>query len=100
MANTWVTGGAGYIRVACVQGAGCCGHTPVTFDNLVTRWRDAVNSAPLYRVIWLKTGPRLMPCLKQYQPSPSCISPRSVRWATKHESSPATYWRKHVEGVR
>lgn len=46
MANILVTGGAGYIGSHACKALAAAGHTPVTFDNLVTGWRDAVKFGP------------------------------------------------------
>ena len=42
-----VTGGAGYIGSHACKALQQSGFTPVTFDNLVTGWRDAVQFGPL-----------------------------------------------------
>ena len=45
--NVLVTGGAGYIGSHAGKALQQSGFTPVTFDNLVTGWRDAVKFGPL-----------------------------------------------------
>ena len=42
-----VTGGAGYIGSHACKALQQSGFIPVTFDNLVTGWRDAVKFGPL-----------------------------------------------------
>lgn len=44
-----VTGGAGYIGSHACKALKQAGFTPVTFDNLVTGWRDAVKFGPFER---------------------------------------------------
>ena len=46
MRNVLVTGGAGYIGSHACKALKTAGFTPVTFDNLVTGWRDAVKFGP------------------------------------------------------
>jgi UDP-glucose 4-epimerase len=41
-----VTGGAGYIGSHACKALKQAGFTPVTFDNLVTGWKDAVKFGP------------------------------------------------------
>ena len=41
-----VTGGAGYIGSYACKALKQAGFTPVTFDNLVTGWKDAVKFGP------------------------------------------------------
>ena len=42
MKHVLVTGGAGYIGSHACKALHAAGFIPVTFDNLVTGWRDAV----------------------------------------------------------
>ncbi|MFP7672149.1 UDP-glucose 4-epimerase GalE [Marivita sp. S0852] len=42
-----ITGGAGYIGSHACKALANAGYTPVTFDNLSTGWRDAVQFGPL-----------------------------------------------------
>ena len=44
--NILVTGGAGYIGSHACKALAKAGFTPVTFDNLSTGWRDAVQFGP------------------------------------------------------
>lgn len=41
-----VTGGAGYIGSHACKALKQAGFTPVTFDNLITGWRDAIKFGP------------------------------------------------------
>lgn len=47
MQNILVTGGAGYIGSHACKVLKAAGYNPVTFDNFVTGWRDAVKFGPL-----------------------------------------------------
>ncbi|OWU86276.1 UDP-glucose 4-epimerase [Oceanicola sp. 22II-s10i] len=46
MTKVLVTGGAGYIGSHACKALKAAGFTPVTFDNFVTGWRDAVKFGP------------------------------------------------------
>lgn len=49
MNNILVTGGAGYIGSHACKTLKAAGHTHITYDNLVTGWRDAVRFYPIGR---------------------------------------------------
>ena len=44
--NILVTGGAGYIGSHACKALKQSGYVPITFDNLITGWEDAVNFGP------------------------------------------------------
>ena len=46
MKTVLVTGGAGYIGSHACKALKAAGYTPVTYDNLVTGWKDAVKFGP------------------------------------------------------
>lgn len=46
MQNIIVTGGAGYIGSHACKALKVAGYTPITVDNLITGWRDAVKFGP------------------------------------------------------
>ena len=46
MSRVLVTGGAGYIGSHACKALRAAGYTPVTYDNLVTGWKDAVKFGP------------------------------------------------------
>ena len=48
MTNILVTGGAGYIGSHACKALAAAGYTPVTYDNLITGWQDAVRNAARY----------------------------------------------------
>jgi UDP-glucose-4-epimerase GalE len=45
--NVLVVGAAGYLGSHCARMLAEAGHTPITFDNLSTGWRDFVKSGPI-----------------------------------------------------
>jgi len=47
MARVLVTGGAGYVGSHACAALAEAGHEPITFDNLITGWRAAVQFGPL-----------------------------------------------------
>ncbi len=49
MKNVLVTGGAGYIGSHACKALRAAGFVPVTFDNLVTGWQDAVKFGPFVK---------------------------------------------------
>ena len=49
MTTVLVTGGAGYIGSHACKALKAAGYTPVTFDNLITGWEDAVKFGPFER---------------------------------------------------
>ncbi|MDT0681559.1 UDP-glucose 4-epimerase GalE [Roseicyclus sp. F158] len=46
MGKILVTGGAGYVGAHACKALSRAGHTPITFDNYSTGWRDAVRFGP------------------------------------------------------
>ncbi|SIT86916.1 NAD-dependent epimerase/dehydratase family protein, partial [Pontibaca methylaminivorans] len=46
MKTILVTGGAGYIGSHACKALKAAGYIPVTYDNLLTGWRDAVKFGP------------------------------------------------------
>ncbi|WP_116086238.1 UDP-glucose 4-epimerase GalE [Tropicimonas sp. IMCC34011] len=46
MGRILVTGGAGYVGAHACKALSRAGHTPITFDNYSTGWRDAVRFGP------------------------------------------------------
>ena len=51
-----VTGGAGYIGSHACKALKRSGFIPVTFDNLVTGWSDAVKFGPLEQGVLINKG--------------------------------------------
>ena len=67
MANVLVTGGAGYIGSHACKALAAAGFTPVTFDNLITGWQDAVKYGPFVQGDLLDRG-SIDAAFAEYQP--------------------------------
>ena len=67
MANVLVTGGAGYIGSHACKALAAAGFTPVTFDNLITGWQDAVKYGPFVKGDLLDRG-SIDAAFAEYQP--------------------------------
>lgn len=91
-----VTGGAGYIGSHACQALAAAGYVPVTYDNLVTGWRDAVQFGP-FELGDLRDRARLDAVLVAHKPRAvlhfAALS--NVGEATKN---PARYWDNNVIG--
>lgn len=78
MQNIIVTGGAGYIGSHACKALKAAGYTPITIDNLITGWRDAVHLAHLNRSIYA-TAISLIQFWKNTNLPRSCILQHSLR---------------------
>ncbi|MEP2424923.1 MAG: NAD-dependent epimerase/dehydratase family protein, partial [Tateyamaria sp.] len=67
MDTVLVTGGAGYIGSHACKALKAAGYLPVTFDNLVTGWEDAVKFGPFARGDLLDRA-RLDEVFAEYRP--------------------------------
>ena len=96
MANVLVTGGAGYIGSHACKALAAAGFTPVTFDNLITGWREAVKFGPFIQGDLLNK-PEIDAVFAQYKPVAvmhfAALS--QVGDSMKH---PGSYWRNNVQG--
>ena len=96
MANVLVTGGAGYIGSHACKALTAAGFTPVTFDNLITGWREAVKFGPFIQGDLLNK-PEIDAVFAQYKPVAvmhfAALS--QVGDSMKH---PGSYWRNNVQG--
>ncbi|WP_118133180.1 UDP-glucose 4-epimerase GalE [Oceanicella sp. SM1341] len=96
MAKVLVTGGAGYIGSHACKALHRAGHTPITYDSLVTGWRDAVKFGPL-EIGDLNDRGRLDEVFAEHKPDAvmhfGALS--SVGEATSH---PGRYWHNNVMG--
>ena len=61
-----VTGGAGYIGSHACKALQRSGFIPVTFDNLVTGWRDAVKFGPFEQGHLINKAARRSKLLKEH----------------------------------
>ena len=96
MANILVTGGAGYIGSHACKALAAAGHTPVTFDNLVTGWHDAVKFGPFVQGDLLNRA-EIDAAFEQYQPV-AVMHFAALSQVGDSMKQPGTYWRNNVEG--
>lgn len=96
MANVLVTGGAGYIGSHACKALAASGHTPVSFDNLVTGWRDAVKFGPLVEGDLLDRA-QIDAAFAQYQPV-AVMHFAALSQVGDSMKQPGVYWRNNVTG--
>ncbi|WP_335947860.1 UDP-glucose 4-epimerase GalE [Salipiger bermudensis] len=96
MSNVLVTGGAGYIGSHACKALKAAGFTPVTYDNLVTGWKDAVKFGPFEQGD-LSDRARLDAVFAQYQPV-AVMHFAALSQVGEAMSEPGRYWRNNVEG--
>lgn len=96
MTNILVTGGAGYIGSHACKALAQAGYVPVTYDNLVTGWQDAVKFGPFERGDLLDRD-RLDQVFAQYQPA-AVMHFAALSQVGEAMSEPGRYWRNNVTG--
>lgn len=96
MTNILVTGGAGYIGSHACKALKAAGFTPVTFDNLVTGWEDAVKFGPFEKGDLLDRA-RLDEVFAKYQPA-AVMHFAALSQVGESMQNPAKYWRNNVLG--
>lgn len=96
MATVLVTGGAGYIGSHTCRALAQGGHTPVTFDNLVTGHRWAVRYGPLVEADILD-GAALRAALDRYKPD-AVIHFAGLIAVGESVQVPLTYFEANVAG--
>ncbi|MDK3016926.1 UDP-glucose 4-epimerase GalE [Pseudodonghicola flavimaris] len=96
MTNILVTGGAGYIGSHACKALKHAGYTPVTYDNLVTGWEDAVKFGPFERGD-LSDRARLDEVFAKYQPA-AVMHFAALSQVGEAMSEPGRYWRNNVCG--
>ncbi|NIY98432.1 UDP-glucose 4-epimerase GalE [Salipiger sp. HF18] len=96
MSNVLVTGGAGYIGSHACKALKAAGYTPVTYDNLVTGWKDAVKFGPFEQGD-LSDRARLDEVFATYQPV-AVMHFAALSQVGEAMSEPGRYWRNNVEG--
>ena len=96
MSNVLVTGGAGYIGSHACKALKAAGFTPVTYDNLVTGWKDAVKFGP-FEQGELSDRSRLDAVFAQYRPV-AVMHFAALSQVGEAMSEPGRYWRNNVEG--
>ena len=96
MSNILVTGGAGYIGSHACKALKAAGYTPVTYDNLVTGWRDAVKFGPFEQGDLLDRA-RLDQVFAAYEPV-AVMHFAALSQVGEAMTEPGRYWRNNVEG--
>ncbi|MDP5219425.1 UDP-glucose 4-epimerase GalE [Ruegeria sp. 2205SS24-7] len=96
MTNILVTGGAGYIGSHACKALAAAGFTPVTFDNLVTGWQDAVKFGPFEQGDLLDRA-RLDEVFAKYQPA-AVMHFAALSQVGEAMSQPGRYWSNNVTG--
>ena len=96
MTNVLVTGGAGYIGSHACKSLKQAGYVPVTYDNLVTGWQDAVRFGPFERGDLLDRD-RLDAVFQQYQPV-AVMHFAALSQVGEAVTQPGRYWRNNVLG--
>ena len=96
MSNVLVTGGAGYIGSHACKALRAAGFTPVTFDNLITGWKEAVKFGPFEQGDLLDRT-RLDEVFAQYQPI-AVMHFAALSQVGESMSEPGKYWRNNVSG--
>lgn len=91
-----VTGGAGYIGSHACKALEQSGFTPVTFDNLVTGWRDAIKFGPF------EQGDLLNKCdidraFKKHSPV-AVMHFAALSLVSESVQKPGLYWKNNVMG--
>ncbi|WP_194097705.1 UDP-glucose 4-epimerase GalE [Marivivens aquimaris] len=96
MSNVLVTGGAGYIGSHACKALRAAGFTPVTFDNLITGWQDAVKFGPFEQGDLLDR-PRLDEVFAKYKPV-AVMHFAALSQVGESMKDPGAYWRNNVVG--
>jgi UDP-glucose 4-epimerase len=91
-----VTGGAGYIGSHACKALRAAGFTPVTFDNLVTGWQDAVKFGPFERGDLMDRA-RLDAVFEQYEPV-AVMHFAALSQVGESMAEPGRYWSNNVAG--
>ena len=96
MAHVLVTGGAGYIGSHACKALRRAGFIPVTYDNLVTGWQDAVKFGPFEQGDLLDRA-RLGSVFAQYEPV-AVMHFAALSLVGECMQDPGLYWRNNVGG--
>ncbi len=96
MRTVLVTGGAGYIGSHACKALKAAGYTPVTYDNLVTGWQDAVKFGPFAQGDLLDRA-RLDQVFAAHRPV-AVMHFAALSQVGEAMSEPGRYWRNNVEG--
>ncbi|MCE8510006.1 UDP-glucose 4-epimerase GalE [Ruegeria pomeroyi] len=96
MTHILVTGGAGYIGSHACKALRAAGYTPVTYDNLVTGWRDAVKFGPFEQGD-LTDRARLDQVFATYRPA-AVMHFAALSQVGEAMNEPGRYWANNVGG--
>ena len=96
MTHVLVTGGAGYIGSHACKALKAAGYTPVTYDNLITGWADAVKFGPFEQGDLLDR-PRLDQVFKKYKPV-AVMHFAALSLVGESMELPGKYWTNNVIG--
>lgn len=96
MTNILVTGGAGYIGSHACKALKAAGYTPVTYDNLVTGWQDAVKFGPFEKGD-LSDRARLDEVFAKYRPA-AVMHFAALSQVGEAMSEPGRYWANNTGG--
>ncbi|MGI9369961.1 MAG: UDP-glucose 4-epimerase GalE [Ruegeria sp.] len=96
MTNILVTGGAGYIGSHACKALSRAGYVPVTYDNLITGWQDAVKFGPFEQGDLLDRA-RLDQVFAQYKPA-AVMHFAALSQVGEAMSEPGKYWSNNVTG--
>ena len=96
MTNILVTGGAGYVGSHACKALAQAGYTPVTYDNLVTGWRDAVKFGPFEQGDLLDRT-RLDEVFATYRPV-AIMHFAALSQVGEAMAKPGRYWANNVTG--
>lgn len=96
MTHVLVTGGAGYIGSHACKALRAAGYTPVTYDNLVTGWQDAVKFGPFEQGDLMDRA-RLDEVFAKYAPV-AVMHFAALSQVGEAMSEPGRYWRNNVAG--
>lgn len=96
MTTVLVTGGAGYIGSHACKVLKAAGYVPVTYDNLVTGWQDAVKFGPFEQGDLLDRA-RLDEVFAAYSPA-AVMHFAALSQVGESMVDPGAYWRNNVVG--
>jgi len=94
--NILVTGGAGYIGSHACKVLKAAGYNPVTFDNFITGWRDAVKFGPLAEGDLLDRD-SIKSAFETYQPA-GVMHFAALSQVGESMKQPEKYWLNNVMG--
>ena len=94
--NILVTGGAGYIGSHACKALAKAGYVPVTFDNFLTGWQDAVRFGPCVKGD-LTHRTAIDAAFEEFQPE-AVLHFAALSRVDEAMSDPGLYWRNNVMG--